>query len=66
MLMMITAASGPAMTSTRGRQRSASAPNASCDTELAIWKHIARMPATESDRPRWGISSGSIGAYMLL
>ena len=54
------------MTSTRGLQRSASAPNASCETELAIWKHIARMPAIDSDRPRCGISSGSIGAYMLL
>ena len=50
------------MTSARGRQRSASAPKPSCDTEFAIWKHIASVPAVASDRFRCGISSGSSGA----
>ena len=35
---------------------------ASCDTEFAIWKHIASVPAVASDRFECGISSGSSGA----
>ena len=61
-LNTITATSGPTITSMRGRQRSASAPKPSCDTEFAIWKHIASVPAVASDRSSRGISSGSIGA----
>ena len=61
-LNTVTASSGPAMTNTRGRQRSANAPKPSCETEFASWKHIASVPAEANDRLRCGISSGSIGA----
>ena len=62
-----TATSRPARgSSARGCQRSASAPKPSCDTEFDIWNAIASVPAVASDRFRWGISSGSSGAYMFV
>ena len=61
-LSTTTASSGPVITNRRGRQRSASAPKPSCDTEFASWKHIASVPAVASDRFKCGISNGSRGA----
>ena len=40
-----TPTSGPASSSTRGRQRSARWPKPSCETEFASWKHICSVPA---------------------
>ena len=53
---------GPTMTSSRGRQRSARRPKPICATDAAIWKSIVSVPAAASDRPSFGISSGSSGA----
>ena len=61
-LSAITATMGPTVRSTRGRQRSASHPKPSCDTEPATWKSIASVPAAASDRPSRGISRGRSGA----
>jgi hypothetical protein len=61
-LSTITERIGPATRSTRGRQRSAIAPNASCETDEASWKHIASVPAIASESPSFGMSSGRRGA----
>ena len=61
-LSTMTDNSGPAKSSTRGRQRSASAPKPSCDTDEAIWKHIASVPTAVSDSPSCGMNNGSRGA----
>jgi hypothetical protein len=56
---------GPAISSSRGLQRSARCPNPICETEADSWKSIVRVPAAASDNPSRGISSGNSGAKML-
>lgn len=57
-----TATNGPATARTRGRQRSASGPKTSWATEPDSWMDMASAPAPASDRPSFGMKSGSSGA----
>jgi len=61
-LSTATESSGPAMSSTRGLQRSAIAPNASWETELESCRQVCSRPAVASVSPSRGISTGSNGA----